>query len=155
MKEKYAIWHAPQIPAGLKKGLAVDEIDVKIPLTTMKPLHAKWIMNLCDEITSKKGKEIVFKGYKVAGILDAVEMGSAKMVQIHLLGILSASRMTFNSPKKVTLMLMNNMNQSQTMNMFWMTNEIPSMPLLFRSSSIFTGSLKHLFCLTLFIKAYN
>ena len=41
MKEKYAIWYALQITAGLEKGLTVDEIDVKTPLTTMKPLHAK------------------------------------------------------------------------------------------------------------------
>ena len=45
----------------------------------MKALHAKWIMNLCDEITSEKGKEIVLNGQKAVGILDAVEMGSAKL----------------------------------------------------------------------------
>ena len=79
MKEKYAAWYALQIQAGLEKGLAVDEIDVKTPLITMKPLHAKWIMNLYDEITSEKGKEIVLNGWKAAGILDAVKMGSAKL----------------------------------------------------------------------------
>ena len=79
MKEKYAIWYASHIIAGLEKGLAVDEIDVKTPLTTMKTLHAKWIMNLYDKITSEKGKEIILNGWKAARILDAVEMGSAKL----------------------------------------------------------------------------
>ena len=32
-----------------------------------------------DEITSEKEKEIVLNGWKAAGILDAVEMGSAKL----------------------------------------------------------------------------
>ena len=53
-KEKYAVQYASQITAGLEEGLAVDEIDVKTPLTAMKPLHAKWIMNLYDEITFEK-----------------------------------------------------------------------------------------------------
>ena len=63
MKEKYAARYASQIATGLEKGLAVDEIDVKTPLTTMKPLHAKWIMNLYDEITSAKGKKIVLNSW--------------------------------------------------------------------------------------------
>ena len=59
------------------KGLAVGEIDIKASLTTMKPLYVKWIMNLYDEITSEKGKEIVLNDWKAAEILDAVVMGSA------------------------------------------------------------------------------
>ena len=79
MKEKYAIWYALQITAGLEKGLTVDEIDVKTPLTTMKPLHAKWIINLYDEITFEKGKEIILNCWKAAGTLDTVEMGFANL----------------------------------------------------------------------------
>ena len=63
--------------------------------------------------------------------------------------------MIFSFPKKVIRMLMNYKNQIQTMNMFWMTNKIPRMPLLFRSSLILTKFLKHLFCFTLFVKAYS
>ena len=59
------------------KGLAVGEIDIKTSLTTMKLLYVKWIMNLYDEITSEKGKEIVLNDWKAAEILDAVVMGSA------------------------------------------------------------------------------
>ena len=60
MKDKYAVWYALQITASLEKGLAMDEIDLKTPLTNIKPLHAKLVMNLYDEITSAKRKEIVF-----------------------------------------------------------------------------------------------
>ena len=31
MKEKYVVWYASQIPAGLEEGLTVDEIDVETP----------------------------------------------------------------------------------------------------------------------------
>ena len=40
----------------------------------MKPLHAKWIMDLYNELTSEKGKEIVLSGWRASGILDAVEI---------------------------------------------------------------------------------
>ena len=79
MKEKYTVWHASQITAGLEKGLAVDEIDLKTPLRNMKPLHAKWIKNLYDEITSEERKEIILNGWKAPGISYAVEMRSTKL----------------------------------------------------------------------------
>ena len=60
MKEKYTVWYASQITAGLEKRHAV-EIDLKTPLTNIKLLHAKWLMNLYDEITSAKRKEIVLR----------------------------------------------------------------------------------------------
>ena len=48
-------------------------------LTVMKPLHAKWIIDLYNELTSEKGKEIVLSGWRASGTLDAVEMGTAKL----------------------------------------------------------------------------
>ena len=36
-------------------------------------------MNLYDEMTSEKEKEIVLNGWKAAGILDVVEMASTKL----------------------------------------------------------------------------
>ena len=118
----------------------------------MKALHAKWIMNLCDEITSEKGKEIVLNGQKAVRILDAVEMGSAKLKCLDPPGGGSISfEDDISSPKKVTRMLTNDTNQIQTMNILWMTNEMPSMPLLFRLSQIFANFFKHLFvCFFLF-----
>ena len=43
----------------------------------MKPLHAKWIMELYNEFTSEKVKEVVISGtlWRASGILDAVAMG--------------------------------------------------------------------------------
>ena len=165
LKERYATWYALQITVGLEKGLAVDEIDVKTPLAVIKLLHTKWVMNLHDKIISEKGKEIVLNAWKAAEILDAEEMLSAKLKCLDHFndidplgregGILSASRMIFSSPKKVTGMLMNDTNQFQMMNMFWMTNKMPSVTLLFRSSLVLTNFLKHFFVFTLFIKRYS
>ena len=162
MKEKCAIWYVSQITAGLVKGLAVDEIDVKTPLATMKPLHAKRIMNLYDEITSEKAKEIVLNDRKAAGDIEAVEMGSAKLICLdpfNDIDPLGGDSISFEDdiqfPTEGNLDLMNARNQIQTMNMFWITKAMPSMQLLFRSSSILANFLKHLICFTLIVKAYT
>lgn len=31
----------------------VKEIDLQFPLTTVKPLHAKWLVAYCNEVTSQ------------------------------------------------------------------------------------------------------
>jgi hypothetical protein len=79
MKEKYAVWYSSQIKAGLEKGIAIDEIDVKTQLTVVKPLHAKWLIEMYNEVTTEKGKEIIINGWRAAGILDAVKMGSVDL----------------------------------------------------------------------------
>ena len=43
MKKKYAVWYALQVTVSLKKGLAMDEVDVKGPVTSMKLLQANAI----------------------------------------------------------------------------------------------------------------
>ena len=131
----------------------------------MKPLHAKRIMNLYDEITSEKGKEIVLNDRKAARILEAVEMESAKLICLdpfNDIDPLGGDSISFEDdiqfPKEGNLDLMNDTNQIQTMNMFWITKVMPSMQLLFRSSSILANFLKHfkhLFCFTLIVKAYT
>ena len=52
-----------------------------------------------------------------------------------MVGIPSASKMIFSSPKVIWI-LMNNMNQIQTIHMFWMTNQMSSMSLLLRRSGL-------------------
>ena len=45
----------------------------------MKPMHAKWLIDLYNEFTSAKGQEIVINGWKASVIYEAVEMGSTEM----------------------------------------------------------------------------
>ena len=125
MKEKCAVWYSSQIIAGLEKGL-----DVKTPLTTMKLLHAKWIITLCDEITSEKGKVIAVNDWKAAKILDAVEMGSAELKYLdpfNDIDPLDGDSISFEDD-------------------FQFPEE---------GNLIFTNFLKHLFCFTVFFKTYS
>jgi len=45
----------------------------------LKPLHAKWIVKLFNEMTSESGKEVILKGWLKAGIADGIAMGKSKL----------------------------------------------------------------------------
>ena len=76
MKEKFASWYAQKIREGLDSGLKIVDINIKTPLTVMKPLHAKWLIDLYNDLTSAKGKEVVMGGWRASGILRAVKEGA-------------------------------------------------------------------------------
>ena len=52
---------------------------LEIRLTVVKPLHAKWFFKLCNKLTSDKGKGIIVSGWRVVGILEAVQMSSVRL----------------------------------------------------------------------------
>ena len=56
-------------------GKDLEEIDVKLQLTTLKPLHAKWITELYNHMTSGGGKQVVLNGWRAAGIRQAIDQG--------------------------------------------------------------------------------
>ena len=53
----------------------MKDIDSSLKLSVVKPLHAKWLIEMYNHMTSSEGKGICLKGWKVAGILDATEKG--------------------------------------------------------------------------------
>ena len=57
----------------LTGGTAEDDINVDIKLTTIKPLHAQWLVNFFNYLTTDEGKEIVLKDWRktgISGLLD-------------------------------------------------------------------------------------
>ena len=76
MKKKSVEWYAKQIIAEMNKGTAIENIDVKMKLSTMKPLHASWLIQLYNFMTSSAGQDICINGWKRSGIYDAVRKGT-------------------------------------------------------------------------------
>eukprot|EP00794_Sanderia_malayensis_P013334 gene13334-14712_t len=74
-KNKFNEWYAQQITKQLQEGNKLENVDVKLRLSTLKPLHAGWLVALYNEMTSAKGKEIISSGWRAAGIKDAVRLG--------------------------------------------------------------------------------
>ena len=67
LKEKFREWYATQILQQLEQGTEPDELQpVNMPLTTMKPLCAQWIVAMFDYF--KAHPEIIVNGFKGAGI---------------------------------------------------------------------------------------
>ena len=75
LSKKFSLWYSKQIIEGLQKGKPVEEIKVELKLSILKPLHAKWITELYNYLTSAEMKGIILDGWRRAGILDAVENG--------------------------------------------------------------------------------
>ena len=63
----------------LDEGKELDSIEIKLKISVIKPLHANWLMELYNHLTSPMGRQIYIKGWKVSGIHDAVIMTSAKL----------------------------------------------------------------------------
>ena len=56
------------------------EVDVKLQLTSLKPLHAEWLVELFNNMTISQGKEIIMSGWKASGIIiEAIKKGSTRL----------------------------------------------------------------------------
>ena len=75
MKSKFSAWYSDKFRKALRNGTALEDIEIKFPLTTMKPLHATWLIQLYNELTSEKGKNVIHGSWVKSGIFDAVMLG--------------------------------------------------------------------------------
>ena len=51
------------------------DVKVDVKLTIMKPLHAKWLPEFYNYISSSDGQEVTRNGWLTAGITDAIRWG--------------------------------------------------------------------------------
>ena len=79
LKKLFSEWYSRQIENQLSLGKKIEDVNIQFRLTTLKPLHAKWILEFYNHITSEKGAEIIINGWKAAGIYDALKMGSSAL----------------------------------------------------------------------------
>ena len=75
-KKKFTEWFSRQIQIDLDRGEELENIDIAYRLTVIKPLHASWMVELYNHMSSDAGLKVVINGWKAAGIFDAVSMGS-------------------------------------------------------------------------------
>ena len=62
IKGMFAEWYRKQVEEALSHGKKVEDIEIKFYLTIIKPLHAKWLMEFYNHITSEEGSEIIING---------------------------------------------------------------------------------------------
>ena len=66
----------------LDKGIASGDIDISFQLTTMKLFHANWLIDLYNQLTSPRVKDVIIRGWKKSGICDALKLGSRGLPSI-------------------------------------------------------------------------
>ena len=59
----------------LDAGNPVDQKQIKFKPSTMKPLHANWLTQVYDFLSSADRKHIILAGWKAAGITGALQKG--------------------------------------------------------------------------------
>ena len=74
-RKKFNEWYAKEIHLQLDAGIPLEEVDVKLRLSLMKPVHAHWMVDLYNHMTTGEGKKNIESGWRAAGIQDAVKLG--------------------------------------------------------------------------------
>ena len=59
-----------------------EVIKIEFRLTNVKPLHAKWLLEYYNKITSENGSSVITNGWKAANIYDAIKAGSSGLQSI-------------------------------------------------------------------------
>ena len=78
-KRKFTEWYSNELKLQLETGTKLDNIEVKLNLTTLKPLHSTWIIEFYNKMTSNEGKPIIQNGWKSDDIEDNLEMGKGNI----------------------------------------------------------------------------
>ena len=66
LKRIYIEWYSKQISKALADGTALDNIEIKLKLSVLKPLQDKWIVELHNYLTSEKGDDMIGNSWKLA-----------------------------------------------------------------------------------------
>ena len=79
LKNLFSEWYSRQIENELSLGRKIEDVNIYFRLTTFKLLHAKWLVEFYNHITSETGAEIILNGWKATGIYDVLNMGAAAL----------------------------------------------------------------------------
>ena len=62
MRKKFVTWYAKEIKKQMDAGVPAESIDVNLKLTSVKALHANWLIELYNVLTTAAGRETVLNG---------------------------------------------------------------------------------------------
>ena len=62
MKGRFIEWYTEQTTQAMDADQKLNSVDIKLKLSINKPLHAKWVIELYNEMTSGDDRELCLKG---------------------------------------------------------------------------------------------
>ena len=63
----------------MDEGQEYGSIDIPLKLFIVMPLHAKWLIEMYNEMTLAKGRQVFSKGWQVACIKYVVKQGLLRL----------------------------------------------------------------------------
>ena len=72
MKDQFTSWFSAQIQSQLDSGMVLNDVDVDLRLSVLKPIHATWIVGMYNHFSSSEGRQSTAKKWKKAGVTDVV-----------------------------------------------------------------------------------
>ena len=82
MKNEFAKWYMQQVDNALQVGKKLEDISIDFRLSVIKSLHAKWLVEYYNHISSETGTKVIVNGFKLAGICDAIRSGESSLQSI-------------------------------------------------------------------------
>jgi len=73
MKDQFTAWCSAQIHTQLDSGVPLDDVDVDMRLSVLKPIHATWLVSMFNHVSSSEGRISIAKGWKKAGISEVID----------------------------------------------------------------------------------
>ena len=73
MRNEFTSYYSNAVRQSLESGKPKEDIEVDFHLTTLKPLHAQWLVNMYNFFTLPDGRPAIVKDWKRAGILDLLD----------------------------------------------------------------------------------
>ena len=55
MKSKFTEWYSKEIGKQLEENIPIEDIEIKLKVSVLKPLHASWLMETYNHLTSTAG----------------------------------------------------------------------------------------------------
>ena len=73
-KKDFIKYYSSAVQQQHESGKSAEDIEVDLRLSIIKPLHAQWLVNIYNYFTTaSSGRDIIFKGWKKAGISGVLD----------------------------------------------------------------------------------
>ena len=76
---KFSEWYSSEIMKQLDDGKELHDINIDLKLSKLKPLHAEWLVELYNQMSTAEGQKIIHSAWKASGITEAMKAGKASL----------------------------------------------------------------------------
>ena len=84
MKKKINEWYIIQVWQQLDEVKEIEQFEFKLTLSTLNPIHAKWLVDSYNHMTTPEGKHFISSGWSPAVITNALKNGETCLEPLDL-----------------------------------------------------------------------